>query len=128
MSTETVPNSEIIDEIKEIENRINELKETKEFGEKIRDLHDNNLFQEVIIDGYFEKEAHRIFGLLVTPTTLKRDAIENIVDKLAGIRNLKSFFAMHLRNLEAAAQELEELENYLAKLRNLKAEGVEDGE
>jgi len=118
MGTEIVPTSEILDEIKHVEAKIKEVKDEISFAEKIEALHDNEVFQDVIIEGYFEKEAQRVFGLLVTPTTLKRDAIENTMDKLSSIRNLKSFFAMHLRNLQSNQEVLDDLETYLANLRN----------
>jgi len=58
----------------------------------------NEDFNAVILDGYLEKESKRLFGILVEPSALKRDVIENIQDKLTAIRNIKQYFGTTLQN------------------------------
>lgn len=68
----------------------------KAFGEAIKKLHEIPEFQLVILGGYFEQEAERIFDTLINPSNMKRDQMANVADKIASIRDLKSYFMTKL--------------------------------
>ena len=104
--------SDAKEELKQIDKRIEELKENIALGEALERLHENEDFKKVILDGYFEKESKRIFGLLTTPTHLKRDIIENLNDKLGAIRIVKQYFGTVLINAQMAPEQIEEEEEY----------------
>ena len=103
-------NSTLKEELAEIDSRIKLLKDNVELGEALERLHTNEDFQNVILSGYFEKESKRIFGLLVEPTSLKRDIILNLNDKLTSIRSFKQYFATVLINANMAPEQLTEEE------------------
>ena len=97
------------------------VKEALETADKAIDLNkklsvlmmDEN-FQAIIEDLYFSREVERIMGLLVTPTTLARDQIQNLNDKLGAIRSLKAFFAMIQKEAVQAEMTKEEGEAFLS--------------
>ncbi len=64
----------------------------KALGAAIERLHDNPDFQLVILHEYFAVEAERIFDTLLNPSNMKRDQMTNVGDKIASIRDLKTFF------------------------------------
>ena len=84
------------EELSNVDERIAELKKLKEFGEALERLHDNPDFQLVILDGYFEVEADRVFRVLTTPMNMRRDSVENTMDKLTAVRELKQYFGNKL--------------------------------
>jgi hemerythrin superfamily protein len=98
--------------LRKSDERIAELEKMKELGEALERLHENEDFQKVILDGYFEKEAKRLFDILVHPDMFKRDIMQNIQDKLTSIRSLKQFFGTTLQNAHMAPMQIEEEENY----------------
>ena len=105
------------EELQKIENRIAELKKDVELGEALNALHvDNDNFKKVILEGYFEKEEERLTGLLFNPTKLKRDQMENVMDKATGIRSFKLYFQTLLINASMAPEQIEEEENYRTQL------------
>ena len=79
-----------------------------DLGKDLEALHEDERFQRVILDAYLDDEAKRLFGVLVEPSTLKRDVMENIIDKTSSIRNLKQFFAVMLQNAALAPEQMEE--------------------
>lgn len=104
-------------ELAAIDERIEILKVNIKLGESVEALHENPQFKDVILDGYLDKEADRIFGLLVDPThQLKRDSMENLIDKLSAIRNLKQFFGTVLINATMAPEEIAGEEEYRKEL------------
>lgn len=105
-------NSNLKEQLAEIDARIAELENGIELGKALEELHENEAFKKVFLDGYFENEAKRLFGVLVTPSTLKRDVIENIQDKLSSIRNVKQYFGVVLQNAHMAPEQLVEEQNY----------------
>ena len=98
--------------LQEVDDRIAELNKNIELGKAIEALHENEDFQRVILSGYLDDEAQRLFGVLVEPSTLKRDVMENIQDKLASIRNLKQYFGTSLQNAHMAPEQIAEEETY----------------
>ena len=100
-------------ELNAIDTRIETLKENIELGKYLEELHEDKRFQKIILNGYLDKEANRIFGVLVDPShQLKRDVMENLVDKLSSIRNLKQYFGTVLINANMAIGQIEEEEEY----------------
>jgi hypothetical protein len=108
--------SEIEDNFKkqlaEIDDRIVQLKNDIQLGEDLESLHKDERFQRVILHGYFEVEAERIFGMLVNPSGFKRDQLENLMDKMSAIRNYKQFFATLLINANMAPEQIEDEEGF----------------
>ena len=99
-------------ELAEIDGRIEELKEKIELGKALEELHEDERFKKVVLEGYFDEEAKRLFGLLTTPTSLKRDQLENVMDKLSAIRNFKGYFKEILLQAGMAPSQIEEEEAY----------------
>ena len=98
--------------LKEVDERAEELQAKVELAECVKRLEDNEDFKKVIIGGYLDDEAKRLFGVLVEPSTLKRDIMENIQDKLSSIRNLKQYFGTIGQNAEMAPDQIAENEAY----------------
>ncbi len=103
-------------ELAKIDDRIIQLKKEIEMGEALNRLHENADFINVIVDGYFTDEEERITGLLFNPTTLKREQIENVMDKATAIRNYKLYFQTTLINASMAPEQIDDEESYRKKL------------
>ena len=100
-------------ELADIDARIALLKENLSMANDLESLHEDPRFQKVILGGYFDKEAERIFGLLVDPTHhLKRDVMETLMDKLTAIRSVKQYFGMIMTNGAMASEQIEEEEEF----------------
>ena len=78
----------IDEQIKEIDNDI----ETQEWflkrGEALKRLNENEDFQLVMIDGYLEVEAQRVFELLTHPLTTKPEEKSSYLSQLETIKNI----------------------------------------
>jgi CheY-like chemotaxis protein len=100
-------------ELADIDSRVETLKKNIELGEALQKLHENEDFKKVILDGYMEDEAERIFKVLVDPShNLKRDIMENLMDKLMAIRSIKQYFGTILINAAMAPEEIANEEKY----------------
>lgn len=104
--------------IAEIDKSIEEQKAKIEFAEAIKELRKNPNFLLVIESGYFEGEGKRITECLLEPTPLKRDQIQNMVDMISSIRNLKTFLMFKENDGENALQEIESLEDYRTRVNS----------
>ena len=111
------------EQLEAIDKRIAELKNAEELGKALERLHENEDFKKVILDAYLEKEAERLFGVLVAPSTLKRDVMQNIQDKLSSIRNVKQFFGVLLQNAHMAPSQIAEEEDYRKEVTEYFANG-----
>ena len=101
------------EELASIDARIAETKATIKLAEDLEALHEIPQFQDVILNGYLEVESKRIFGVLTDSThNLKRDVMENLMDKLTSIRTVKQYFGTTMMNGEAARDSLAEEEAY----------------
>ncbi len=105
-------NDDFKEALTEIDERIKESKMKIELGEALNKLHETPEFVDVVLNSYFEQEAQRIFGVLVEPNHLKRDVMENLMDKLTAIRNMRQFFVTTLINAETAKESIIEEERY----------------
>ena len=101
------------EELEEIDNRIKEFKNLIKRKEDLESLFLDERFQNVILSGYLETESERIFGVLLDPThNLKRDVMENLIEKMMSIRNIKQFFRVISQSADSAIDQLGELEDY----------------
>ncbi len=103
-------------ELADIDGRIEFLKNNIEVGDAIERLHNSEDFKLVILQGYFDKEAERIFGVLTDPNEYKRDMLQNMNEKLGSIRNLKQYFGVRLRDADMAPAEIAEEESHRSKV------------
>jgi hypothetical protein len=100
-------------ELADIDSRIATLRKNIELGEALQKLHENEDFKNVILEGYMDDEAERIFKVLVDPShNLKRDIMENLMDKLMAIRSIKQYFGTILINAAMAPEEIKNEEEY----------------
>lgn len=98
-------------ELAAIDDRIGVLKENLKLAEDLEWLHNTEQFQNVILGAYLEKESERIYGVLIDPThRLKRDVMENLMDKLTSVRSIKQFFGTLMTNASMASEQIEEEE------------------
>ena len=107
-----VQTSNLTKQLNQVDDRLEALKLNIEKAEAVRRLEENEDFQMIILDGYLGDEAKRLFEVLVEPSTLKRDVMENIHDKLNSIRNLKQYFGVLGQNAEMAPDQIAEEETY----------------
>ena len=104
--------------IAEIEKSISDLKANIEFAEAIKRLQSNPDYLLVIKEGYLAGEGKRITECLLEPTYLKRDQIENMIDMISAIRNLKTFLLFKENDALNAAQSIEELEEHRSRVNS----------
>ena len=115
-------NSNFKEQLAEIDERIIKLKENADAGKALEELHEHPAFIKVILEGYFEKEVARLSGLMFNPTSLKRDQMENIMDKATAIRSFKQFFNTVLIDANMAPDQIAEEEAYRKELTAQHAE------
>lgn len=104
--------------IAEVDKSIEEQKAKIEFAEAIKELRKDPRFLLVIENGYFEGEGKRITECLLEPTPLKRDQIQNMVDMISSIRNLKTFLMFKEADGGNALHEIESLEDYRTRINS----------
>ena len=104
------------EELAKIDERIETLEKNVQMGKDMKDLHEDERFKRLFVEGYFDAEETRIASLLFTPSGLKRDQMENIMDKATGIRNCKQYLATVLIDAAMAPDQIEEEKNYRAEL------------
>lgn len=109
-------NSNLKEELAKVDERIAMYQKQVDLGKMLEEMHEDPKFIAVIIEAYFDAEAKRIFELLVEPSTLSREKLENLDDKLAAIRNFKIFFKQILINANMAPMQIEEENTYRAEL------------
>ena len=104
--------------IAEVDKSIEEQKAKIEFAEAIKELRKDPRFLLVIENGYFEGEGKRITECLLEPTPLKRDQIQNMVDMISSIRNLKTFLMFKEADGGNALHEIESLEDFRTRINS----------
>ena len=104
--------SNLTKQLELIDKKISQLKKNIDLANTLAELLEDDRFKSIILDGYLDDEAKRLFGVLVEPSTIKRDIMENIHDKLNSIRNLKQYFAVIGQNAEMAPEQIIEEETY----------------
>jgi len=123
MDNESTLEEQIKEELEHIDNKIAEHKDQIELAEAIERLHTNDDFKTVILDGYMETEAERIFSLLITPMGWKKEINDTLLEKIAAIRSLKEFIGVKLREAITLPETIVELEDYR---KEVTARGSED--
>ena len=98
--------------LKDIDDRIEYLNGQIELGKSLERLHENEDFKLVILEAYFETESKRLFELLIEPTTLTREQLDNVMDMTSALRNFKKFFKTVLINAHMAPDQIAEEEEY----------------
>lgn len=104
--------SNLKDELQRVDERTQELKDSIELAEAINRLHDNEDFNKVITNGYLEKEAERLFEVLTTPMSFKKEQLDTVMGKLSAIRDFKEYIGYSIRLAAMANEELDELAAY----------------
>ena len=98
------------EELKEIDESIQHYQDIIKFAKAIKELQADENYKLVFEDGYLTKEAERLTKNLLEPTILKRDQIENIVDMVTAIRNVKTFLHYKLLDASTAEENIEQLQ------------------
>ena len=83
--------SELDTELERIDNFIAEAKEAIEKGKALERLMCNEDFTNIIVDGYFESEARKLFDILIDPTGASPYSEEQINSMLAGISHFRGY-------------------------------------
>ena len=116
-----------LEAIKELEDYKVTLQPAIDLGGDVEELFALPAFQRVIEVAYFKTEVERVSQLLATPTSLKREQILNLHDKLDGIRNFKSFIHTLVLECETNKELLKDtLEAIEAEKNPVEVEVVED--
>ncbi len=105
-------------EIQKSNEHVEELKKSIEIGKAIANLQSNEDFKLVFLDGYFDDEEKRIASVLFNPIGLKRDALENIMDQAAAIRNLKAYIQTKITEASFAPDQIKDEEEFQRELRS----------
>jgi hypothetical protein len=121
-----VQTSNLTKQLNQVDDRIAALKLNIEKAEAVMRLEQNDDFKLIILDGYLGDEAKRLFEVLVEPSTLKRDVMENIHDKLNSIRNLKQYFGVLGQNSDMAPDQIVEEEDYRQQVTKYFSEHPEE--
>jgi glutaredoxin 2 len=78
-------------ELERIDNRIAELNDAIKRGDALERLMKNEDFKLVILDGYLDEEATRIFDNLVRVPAIRKESNDIMMDKLNSIRHMKEY-------------------------------------
>lgn len=81
----------IDEQIKEIDANIEVLEWNIKRAEALESLMEDERFQLVMMEGYLELEAERVFGLLTHPLTVKPEDKVNYLSQLDTIKNLSRY-------------------------------------
>ena len=108
--------SNLKQELADIDERIKQLEGQIELHKALERLHENEDFKKVVLDGYFEKESARVFDMLTIPSNLKRDQIQNLMDMMSAIRNVKGYFKTVIVNASMAPEQIEEEREFRKEL------------
>lgn len=111
------------DVIQEIELHMDEAKSAIAKADALERLFSNPDFKEVIVDGYFEKEAIRLVHLKGDPSMQDETRQANLIKEMDGIGSLKGYISAVFRQAEMAQRSIEDDEAELEMLRN---EGAEE--
>ena len=98
------------EELKEIDESIQHYQDIIKFAKAIKELQADENYKLVFEDGYFTKEAERLTKNLLEKKKKKRDQIENIVDMVTAIRNVKTFLHYKLLDASTAEENIEQLQ------------------
>ena len=130
MNKNEVPGSTKLEEIKlrneklkSIDESIAFFKEQVELSESIKRLKQNPDYIKVYEQAYFKDEGERISNVILEPNTLKRDQLENMLDMMSSIRNVKTFIMYRENDGEVALQHIADLEKMKIDELNPQSDG-----
>lgn len=130
MNKNEVPGSTKLEEIKlrneklkSIDESIAFYKEQVELSESIKRLKQNPDYIKVYEQAYFKSEGERISNVILEPNTLKRDQLENMLDMMSSIRNVKTFIMYRENDGEVALQHIADLEKMKIDELNPQSDG-----
>lgn len=93
--------------IKELEDNISRAKELVNIGKSIDRLRNNPDFREVVMKGYFEREAIRLVHLKSDPNMQTPDRQASIITQMDAIGNFKSYLDIGLTMADRALQAID---------------------
>jgi hypothetical protein len=99
--------SNVENDIKQLEANIERAKELVKAGESIERLRNNVDFKEVILKGYFEREAIRLVHLKADPNMQTPERQASILLQMDAIGALSSYLNTGLVMADRAAQAIE---------------------
>lgn len=130
MNKNEVPGSTKLEEIKlrneklkSIDESIAFYKEQVELSESIKRLKQNPDYIKVYEQAYFKNEGERISNVILEPNTLKRDQLENMLDMMSSIRNVKTFIMYRENDGEVALGHIADLEKMKIDELNPQSDG-----
>lgn len=130
MNKNEVPGSTKLEEIKlrneklkSIDESIAFYKEQVELSESIKRLKQNPDYIKVYEQAYFKAEGERISNVILEPNTLKRDQLENMLDMMSSIRNVKTFIMYRENDGEVALGHIADLEKMKIDELNPQSDG-----
>lgn len=112
------------DQIGEIERDIRNAKVVMDFGAAAQRLKTNKDFKDVVLSGYFEKEAIRLVHLKGDPSQQSPDAQKSILSQIDAIASFSGYLTAVLHSAKMAATSLASSEEELADLLNETATGA----
>ena len=97
MNTTKIKPSYTPDELQKAYKELDRIYKAEKVVNAYKRLKENEDFLTLFEEGYFDEEVRRVNELIVgdkgyVPRNLKRDQIENLVDKLLAVRHLKIYF------------------------------------
>jgi CHAT domain-containing protein len=95
------------DTVQAIEKNIQEAKEILELGNSLERLKLNRDFREVVLKGYFEKEAIRLVHLKADPLFQSPERQQSILAQIDAIGTLSGYFATVLQKADIARKAIE---------------------
>lgn len=91
-------------------------------GKDLEELKKNPLFISVIMEGYLEAEAERLFDTLTMVPAIRRESLDNTQSKLEAVRHFKEYVGtatypgIVMREAENAQSHIDENEMYRTAL------------
>jgi hypothetical protein len=96
--------------VKEIKVTMEECKSIISRGDCLERLLNNPDFNELIMDGYFKREAHRLTLMLADPACETPQGQANVIRDLSAVAQLNAFFRTLRTAAEVAKRTLKEHE------------------
>ena len=109
-------NSTLKEQLKEIDDFIEEQKGYLEMAEAAGELENDPNFIKVVREGFLEAEAERIMGALVTPGSFDKGKLDILQEKMASIRHFKEYFKMLAIQAHLAPEHIEQHQKYRESL------------
>ena len=102
-------NPQVEEELEFLNSRIAEEEYKAEQYKMLTEMYEDPKFKMLILEDYMEGEAERITSAITTPDGMKREHIQTAMDKLLGIRHLRTFLSKIEIDSHFATETLQEL-------------------